>query len=411
MFRFSLPNSKEISLLTHASLLRVIAVSFLLATLAWGQSTEKILTKALIAGNGGLTFDQHGDLYGTDQKLTKFGGVYRLHALANGGWARTILYHFAGGTDGANPQPNLVFDGAGNLYGATNTGGNNNNGTVFQLTPTPSGPWIEKVLYNFELGPDGFSPSGGVIIDGAGNLYGTTFLGPTGTVYEIVRNADGTWTHKVLYTFTGGSDGSNPRTGLVLDKLGNLFGTTSSTVFELSPATNGDWTFRLLHTFCSRPKCADGTPGQGFAFITFDSHGNLYGSATQGGNSSKCTWNGGCGTVFRLLPTKTGPWVFQVLHSFCSLANCADGGSPSGGVTVDGAGNLFGTTAAGGPNRFGTVFEITHSAGAPWSEQVLYSFCVDAHCSDGQGPLGSLALDGAGNAFGTTPNIVFEITP
>ena len=171
------------------------------------------MSKSLVYGNGGLTFDQQGNLYGADEKLTRFGAVYRLHHFLNGAWGKVILFHFAG-SDGASPKSNLVFDNAGNLYGATASGGDNNNGTVFQLTPTASGFWTEKVLYNFELGPDGFLPSN-VIIDDQGNLFGTTFLGTNGTIFELVHNSDGTFTHKVLYRFTGGADGGNPTTGLV----------------------------------------------------------------------------------------------------------------------------------------------------------------------------------------------------
>src|SRR5215471_19076793 len=108
-----------ISWFTKRVALRTAAASFVFATVAWGQSTEKVLTKTLIRGTGGLTFDQKGDLYGTDGKLTKFGAVYRLHRWPNGAWQKTILYHFAGGTDGSSPNPYLVFDKSGNLYGTT----------------------------------------------------------------------------------------------------------------------------------------------------------------------------------------------------------------------------------------------------------------------------------------------------
>src|SRR5262252_2379989 len=103
---------QKVSSFIKCAALRMAAASFVLATVAWGQSTEKVLIKSLVYGNGGLTFDQHGDLYGTDQQLTRFGAVYRLHHFANGTWGKTILYHFAGGTDGASPNPNLVFDKA-----------------------------------------------------------------------------------------------------------------------------------------------------------------------------------------------------------------------------------------------------------------------------------------------------------
>jgi len=403
----------KVSFFSKSSALRMIVVSVVLASAASGQFTEKVLIKSLISGNGGLIFDQHGDLYGTDQKLTRFGAVYRLHHFPNGTWGKTILHHFSG-TDGASPEPNLVFDNAGNLYGSTTIGGIYNDGTVYQLSPTASGTWTEKVLYNFQFGTHGWDPSP-VIIDGAGNLYGTTFFGPNGTIFELVHNSHGTWTHKVLYQFTGGTDGRNPQGALVRDSAGNLYGTTfdgteRATVFELSPETNGSWTFHLVHTFCSRAKCTDGNPGFGSASVTLDNHGNLYGMTSQGGNPN-CSpaLVSGCGTVFKITHTKIGAWTFQVLHSFCLLDGCVDGQFPGGGVILDGVGNVYGVTLAGGANRFGTVFKVSHAPGHPWTEEVLYSFCSVSNCADGKGPLGSLVIDNAGNLFGTTLSAVFEL--
>jgi uncharacterized repeat protein (TIGR03803 family) len=403
---------------TERAALRMAAVSIVLATVAWGQSTEKVLVKSLINGNGGLTSDQNGDLYGTDQKLTRFGAIYRLHRWPNGAWQKTILYHFAGGTDGSSPNPSLVFDQAGNLYGTTAEGGDGDRGTVFQLIPTLSLPWTKKVLYNFEFGPYGFYPSN-VIIDDQGNLYGTTFLGPHGTIFELVHSSDGIFTHKVLYQFTGGADGGNPTTGLVRDSAGNLYGTTHSggvtghgTVFELSPEADGTWTFHLAYTFCSRTNCADGNPGSGGSSVTLDSHRNLYGVTFHGGHSlcgSPSLSDSGCGVAFKLTHLRSGAWAFQLLHSFCSEQGCVDGQFPGGGVVLDGAGNVYGTTSGGGANRFGTVFKLSHVPGSPWSEKVLYSFCSAFNCADGKGPLGSLLLDGMGNLFGTTLSVVFEV--
>lgn len=412
MLGLSLLIRKKVSPSHRPAALTIAALCFVLTTGAWCQSTEKVVAK-LVNGNGGLTLGQDGDLYGTDQKLTRYGAIYRLHHYADGVWGKTILYHFSG-PDGASPQPNLVFDAAGNLYGTTAIGGDNNEGVVFQLTPAPSGPWTETVLYKFELGPDGFGPPGGLVIDGKGNLYGVTFLGPHGTVYEMVHNPDGTWTHQVIYQFTGGTDGGNPQNRLVLDGAGNLYGTTfdgnpGATVFELSPETDGSWTFHLIHTFCSLAKCADGTPGEGSASVTLDSHGNLYGMTSQGGNTN-CFF-GTCGTVFKLTHLKTGAWTFQLLHRFCSLENCADGVFPAGGVVVDGSGKVYGTTAAGGAHGFGTVFEISEPPGKSWTENVLYSFCSASKCADGQNPAGSLAFDNLGNLFGSTEQVVFEVIP
>jgi len=399
------------------SVLRLAGAVLVLATVAWSQSTEKVLYKSLVGGNGSLFFDQQSNFYGTENNLTVFGGVYRLHHYLNGTWGFKVLYRFSG-SDGAHPQAHPVLDSAGHLYGTTSDGGTNNEGTVFQLTPTPSGFWTEKVLYNFQLGPDGFEPSGGVVLDGGGNLYGTTFLGPHGTIYQLVPNADGTWTHKVLYQFTGGADGSNPLDDLVRDSAGNLYGATfdggstgHGTIFELSPESNGTWTFHLVYSLCSRAKCTDGTNGEESATVTPDNHGNLYGTTPHGGHVPCDFYAEGCGVVFKLTHTTTGAWTYQRLHAFCSMAGCLDGSTPVGGVVLDAAGNVYGTTLSGGASRAGTLFRLSHVLGGPWTEDVLYSFCALPDCADGMGPLGNLVLDSAGNLFGTTPSVIFEVTP
>jgi uncharacterized repeat protein (TIGR03803 family) len=341
---------KSDPLFTKSAALRLAAAVLVLATAAWSQSTEKVLIKSLIGGNGSLFFDQQSDFYGTEDRLTKFGAVYRVHHYLNGTWGIKVLYHFTGGSDGAYPQSHPVLDNAGNLYGATWAGGSNicsagsvpNCGAVFELTPTSSGSWTEKVLYDFTHSADGFDPSAGVILDNVGNLYGTTsFGGPhAGTIFELVPNSNGTWTHKVLYGFTGGADGGGPSGGLVRDSAGNLYGTTGyggstgrGTIFELSPGSNGAWTFHVLHSFCVRTNCSDGEPGSGFASVILDSHGNLYGMTSAGGQVSVSCPAGfidGCGTAFKLTHTTTGAWTFQRLYAFCSLDGCIDGKGPEG---------------------------------------------------------------------------------
>lgn len=142
--------------------------------------------------------------------------------------------------------------------------------------------------------------------------------------------------------------------------------------------------------------------------MTLDKHGNLYGMTSQGGNTS-CPL--GCGTLFKLIHLKTGAWTFQLLPLFCPPLDCSDGSSPQGGVVVDASGNVFGTTAAGGAHGFGTVFELSEPPGKSWRENVLYSFCSASKCADGQNPLGSLALDSAGNLYGSTGGLVLEVIP
>src|SRR5579872_2339623 len=216
----------------------------------------------------------------------------------------TVLYHFKGAPDGANPAAALVADGRGNLYGTTKAGGNagcfqnKGCGTVFELSPpsTPGGPWNETVLYTF-LGPevgDGGNPISSVIFDGNGNLYGTTPIGgaaSAGAVFELTppANGSGQWSEIILYSFKGSPDGESPEAGLRFDQTGNLYGTTSSggvgscncgTVFELSPSEvlSVTWNENILHSFAG-PPTDGGTPT---ASLVADPKGRLYGSTLIG---------------------------------------------------------------------------------------------------------------------------------
>jgi uncharacterized repeat protein (TIGR03803 family) len=182
------------------------------------------------------------------------GTVWELSPQSDGSWTETTIYNFTGGSDGANPSPEgpLIFDAAGNLYGGTNNGGQYGKGTVYELSPTGDGTWTEKVLHSFD-GSDGISPSGGVIADAAGNLYGETFgpgsyagVGCGGEsigqlVYKLTSSSDGTWSETVLHRFDDPVCGG-PAMGLVFDAGGNLYGTTyyggtynNGTVFEITP--------------------------------------------------------------------------------------------------------------------------------------------------------------------------------
>jgi uncharacterized repeat protein (TIGR03803 family) len=289
-----------------------------------------------------------------------------------GGWTETILYRFSGGSDGIYPNGSLVFDAAGDLFGTTNQGGAYGYGTVFELSPQHGGGWTEKVLYSFGYGPDGQNPAAGLVMDRAGNLYGTTALGgiyyncyqgvSCGTVFELSPQPGGNWTETVLHSFGNGTDGQYPLAGLIVDSSGNLFGTTESggpynncpygfspscgTVFELSPTPGGGWTEAVIHSF------GNGTDGQvPEAGLTFDTAGNLYGTTQYGG-----TYLYG-GTVFELSPNDAGGWTEAVLHSF---GNAPDGMFPYyGGVVLDAAGNVYGTTASGGDYYTGIVFKIS----------------------------------------------------
>ncbi|MGA3211566.1 MAG: Ig-like domain-containing protein, partial [Terriglobales bacterium] len=330
---------------------------------------------------GGLILDSSGDLYGTTANGGANGGgaVFELTPPSGGSgtWTETVLYSFctaSGCADGEYPEATLVFDSQGNLYGTTFDGGADGPGTVFELSPPSagSGPWTETVLYSFTSGSDGGKPIAGVIIDSQGNLYGTTTTGGNladcggsgcGVVFELSppTGGSGPWPESVLYSFTNGSDGGDPRAGLIFDSKGNLYGTAKGggaysvgTAFELTPPSGGSgpWTESVLYNFCPSSGCADGE--MPYAGLLFDSKGNLYGTTYSGGTGSG-------GTAFELSPPGggTGPWTETVLYNFCSASGCADGQYPEAGMVFDSHGNLFGTTNSGGAKAsYGTVFEL-----------------------------------------------------
>jgi len=358
--------------------------------------------------------------------------------------SETVLYTFTGGNDGGIGGNNLVADWQGNLYGTVNVGGNKSTkcepwtgftgcGVVFKLTRDRHGSWSETVLHVFTAGEDGGVPNGGLILDYAGNLYGTALFGGNdkpancqaggsyppgcGVVFKLTPTEHGPWNETVLYTFTGGADGNEPGSSLTFDSQGNLYGTTSiggnlscgsygcGVVFKLTPTAEGPWTESVLYTFNNG---ADG----GFPIengVTFDAQGNLYGTAFYGGDLSvSCIGNPGCGVVYQLAPTPSGPWTETVLHAF---TGGTDGAMPSFGVTLDFFGHVYGSTFYGGdtsgsnclggfgfgaPSGCGVVYELTQTQGV-WNETPLYTFTGG---SDGLGGSGPLLLDWAGNLYG-----------
>ena len=237
----------------------------------------------------------------------------------------------------------MIRDDQGNLYGtASGDNGGYGNGAVYQITSTGT----LKLLYQFTGGADGLCPYSTLVRDSSGNLYGTTYRGGTfgyGTVYEVTPAG----TESVLYSFTGGADGSNPVGELVRDAGGNLYGTTTGggtvygTVFKLS----SDGTETVLHSF----NVTDGYyPATG---LLRDQRGNLYGTTIFGGKYNK-------GTIYKV--EKNGKE--SVLYSFTGQA---DGGSPDGALIRDKAGNLYGTTTSGGAfnseclSGCGVVYKLT----------------------------------------------------
>ncbi len=398
---------------THG-VLTIFLLSVLLLVTAHPASaqTETVLYNFTPVSNGsnpqsGLTSDRVGNLYG----MTWIGGdagagtVYELSPNGSGGWTHTVLHSFCVApncSDGNTPTyAYLTFDSAGNLYGTTYWGGANGYGVVFELSPAGTS-WAETVLYNFcsQSGcTDGANPVGNVIMDQAGNLYGTTFCTinesqnpPTsnGGVFELSPSAGG-WTEKIIYRI-GANNCSYA--GLAMDASGNIFGLTNSTVFELSPNGSGGWNPTVVHTF-SGPN--DGSSPEGT--IVFDQAGNLYGTTTAGGTK-------GYGTVYKLSPGMNGEWTETILYSF---GGDHDGLTPWAGIAFDAAGNIYGTTVGGGefgvgtvsPRFGGTVFELVAPIGiGTYYEKLLWSF--QSADLAAQQPYSSVLLGSGGNLYGTT---------
>jgi uncharacterized repeat protein (TIGR03803 family) len=313
---------------------------------------------------GGVTFGPDGALYG----ITAQGGsdnegtIYRLTPQASlcksfsCPWNLTTLHSFAG-LDGRLPHfVAPVFDAEGNLYGTTGLGGANGEGAIFHAVDS-GGTWTESVIHSMDDFTEGAYPPSSVVADRAGNLYGVVENSPTGfgAVFEL--NASTGWTLSILYNFTERSGGATPIGSLIVDAAGNLYGTTSScvsgcggTVFELSPAGNG-WTFTLLYSFTGPTNGGPAGP------LTMDASGNLYGTAVAAGAN-------GYGSVFKLTHTQSG-WTYTSLHDF----DRSDGAGPYGGVVLDSSGNIYGTAAYGGTTGgncsgpggvgCGVIFEIT----------------------------------------------------
>jgi uncharacterized repeat protein (TIGR03803 family) len=304
----------------------------------------KGVTDAAGPAFGSLAAGADSGLFGTTEGGREFGTAFEICACPG---REIIVHRFGVGTDGAQPIGGVVFDAAGNFFGTTSLGGAYGNGTVFEEKRSGDS-WSESVIYSFTGGNDGTSPPAGVTLDGRGNLYGTTSLGGVngdGVVYELSPSGSG-WKEIVLYTFQGLSDGQNPVGGVVLDPAGNLYGTTfdggvngGGTVYELSPSGEG-WTFTVLYSF-------SGGYGGPYNKLTL-AKGNIYGFTNAEGAN-------GLGSVFKLAPGNGG-WTFTDLYDFIGGS---DGGSPYGSVAIDRDGNVFGTATVGGSQNQGVVFEIT----------------------------------------------------
>jgi uncharacterized repeat protein (TIGR03803 family) len=339
------------------------------------------------------------------------GSVFELAPKQGGGWNYRLLYAFTGGTDGNTPMGAVVFDAAGNLYGAVNQATVNQRGGVFKLTPSATGQWTETTIYSFGSATnDGQNPNSGVTEDAAGNLYGVTLYGGTdgqGIVYQLTPNLNGTWTESILHNFAGRPDAGSPAGEVSFDQAGNLYGTTVfggtnalGAVYELSPASGGAWTEKVIYSF-------DGTQGQTpEGPVTLDATGNVFGLTNAGGKYGE-------GTAFELIPGAGGSWNFSLVHTFGASG---DGGFPSNAyLTAGSVDTFYGTTFIGGAIGGGTVFRLKLEAGGQWSEELVHSFGA---ANDGSAPYGSVTV-GPGNAlFGGTSyggtagtGVIYEVTP
>lgn len=294
-----------------------------------------------------------GVFYGTTSTGDVYNGgnVYALYK-KGGKWVRSTIWAFGGTGDGAQPTCDLVMDSAGNLFGTTFWGGADNAGTVFELSKV-NGVWSETVLHSFTgRNGDGWFPYAGLLEVGTDTFYGTTWYGGDpggdGTVFKLFKS-NGVWREKVIYSFNGG-DGYEPWGTLISDKNGNLYGTTKAggdwdvgVVFMLS-RSGGKWTETLLHTFPFQNGSDDGySPTAG---LTWGPSGQLYGTTSAG--------NAGQGTVFALTRSG-GAWTETILHQF---GGNGDGGFPQGGIVLDNDGALYGTTVGGGGDQLGEIWKI-----------------------------------------------------
>jgi uncharacterized repeat protein (TIGR03803 family) len=379
-----------------------LAVSLAAATLAHPAQAQKESVIYSFKGgandggypSAGVIRDAAGNIYGTTWLggAVDFGTVFEISK-----HGETLLHSFRGGADGAVPLAGLIRDAAGNLYGTTTVGGGPSCvGTVFKLSTTGK----ETVLHCFAGQPtDGGYPLASLILSKKGNLYGTTDSGGTnnvGTVFNMAAAGSETVLHSFTGGVVGGTDGASPGGGVIRDSAGNLYGATlaggpqnAGVVFKVDAA--GMET--VLYAFSGG--AAGANP---MGNLVRDAAGNLYGITNIGGTANR-------GTIFKIDPTGKE----TVLHNF---GFPGDGGYPQSGLVRDAAGNLYGS-ADGGTFNYGVVFKFNTASG---TETILYNF--GGTTGDGQYPIGSLAVDAAGNVYGTTQQggklgwgTVFKITP
>ena len=352
---------------------------------------------------GRLLRRSDGTLLGTSFGYPGDGIVFQLTS-SGGSWTAKKIFGFSG-SNGSGPSGGLIQNSNGALYGTTYNGGAHGDGTVFKLSLS-GGKWTETVLHSFAGGSDGANPRCDLVrVSSSGVLYGTTQYGGgagqgEGTVFSLAYSG-GAWSEHVLYRFGGGDGAQQPLSGLHRDSAGALYGTTSYGGFY-----NGGIVYKLVKsgsTWKETSLHSFGSYGDGYlpvGPVIEDSNGVLYGTTSSGGP------NGGGGIVFKLAPdgTETVLWNFN---------GGSDGAYPIGGLLMDSAGVLYGTTNGGTAGGDGTVFKLSPSGGS-WSETVLHDFAG----SDGATPFAGVIRDSAGNLYGTTTaggaygfGAAFEISP
>lgn len=359
--------------------------------------------------SGTLMMDTSHNLYGTTEQGGRngFGSVFKMiYKSDSNSYSFKAIYHFCAATsctDGGHPlNSRLIADTSGKLYGTASMGGQTPNGVVYALTPNAAHTrYTQKVIYNFCAQfsdcADGAMPVGGLTYagastgaayDGASALYGVTRAGGLknlGIVFSLTPLPNGTWNEKTLYFFCaqGGldkcSDGKLPNSDIVVDKNGNVVGTTeqgglnnAGLVYRLVPTEHGHWAQTLLYQFCQEDACIDGaTPKSG---VILDASGNIYGTVTAGGNPAhrcgKGTDSVGCGLVYKVSSNGTE----STLYSFCQQTKCTDGYAPAG-IVLDSFGNIFGFANGGGNNKSGLTFELNDTYVVLDSVRCNQDFC------------------------------------
>jgi uncharacterized repeat protein (TIGR03803 family) len=307
------------------------------------DAAGNIYGTGVIGGTGGVCAE---DGCGVTFKLTNTGS----------GFTQSVIHHFAG-PDGSGPGGPVVFDNAGNLYGMTPTGGTDGLGVIYQLVPGPGGTWTQNVIHNFTGGADGGTGSAGrLLLDPNGNFYGVATVGGLygqGIVFHLTSDSgtpSGPWTLRPIYDFKGSPDASFPYGGLIFDKHGNLYGTTYyggtdglGAVYKLDKRS-GVWVESVLHSFTG------GSDGANpISHLVLGPKGRMYGTTSEGGSSC------GCGTIFKMTQKANGLWQESIVYRF---EGAPDGSYAYNGLTVDPAGNLYGSTVHGGDDDDGSVYQF-----------------------------------------------------